>query len=391
MPEILSVDEMYAADRAAIAAGAPSLDLMEAAGVAVVREIVRRWTRRPVAVLCGPGNNGGDGFVIARVLQSEGWPVRVALWGAPADLKGDAAINAARWQQGGGAIAPLDAWAIGDSTLVVDALFGAGLRHGLSGAARDAVERINARTLDCVAVDLPSGVAGDSGLVLPDPDRTDSGGVAPRCRLTVTFFRPKPGHYLFPGRDLCGEVVVADIGIPANVLDAITPKTFVNGPDLWSFPVPAWHAHKYVRGHAIVFGGADMTGAARLAARGARRIGAGLLTLAVPIAARPIYAADAPGAFVAPCDTPVEAEAVLSDARRNAVLIGPGYGVGPVTCTRTLGILDTRKAVVLDADALTSFAAKPEILLAATRARAAPTVLTPHEGEFARLFGRMVE
>jgi NAD(P)H-hydrate epimerase len=391
MQEILSVAEMSAADRAAMAAGVPSLDLMEAAGAAVVREIAKRWSRRPAVIMCGPGNNGGDGFVIARLLQADGWPVRVALLGGLAALKGDAAVNARRWQAAGGATAPLDAWALGEAALAVDALFGAGLRQGLNGSARDAVERINARGLDCVAVDLPSGVAGDSGLVLADPDRADAAGVAPRCRLTVTFFRPKPAHLLYPGRALCGELVVADIGIPESVLGPIAPKTFVNGPGLWSFPAPAWHAHKYVRGHAIVFGAAEMTGAARLAARGARRIGAGLLTLAVPGAARPIYAAEAPGAFVTACDTPEDAEAVLADPRRNAVLLGPGFGVGPITCTRALGVLDTKKAVVLDADALTSFAAKPEILFSAIKARPAPTVLTPHDGEFARLFGRTLE
>ncbi len=372
---VLSVAEMYAADKAAEAGGIASLDLMEAAGTAVARVVQARWKPQAVAVLCGPGNNGGDGFVIARLLAGAGWPVRVALLGPPVELRGDAAINAKSWT---GPVLPLTPEVLDGKPLVIDAIFGAGLSRALSGAARAVVERINAENLTCIAVDVPSGVAGDTGVVLE--------GVAPRCASTVTFFRKKPAHLLFPGRSLCGELTVADIGIPVRVLETIAPKTAYNVPGLWTLPDPRWSDHKYTRGHAVVVGGGAVTGAARLAARAARRAGAGLLTLAVPASAVPIYAADAPGAFVQAVDTALELEAALVDRRRNAVLIGPGCGVGTETVVRVLKILATDRAVVLDADALTSFQDDPEQLFKAIKRRTAPVVMTPHQGEYDRIF-----
>ncbi len=218
---LLTCAEMARADALAIAGGTPGVALMEAAGVAIARAIQRRFTRQKVAVLCGPGNNGGDGFVVARLLAQSGWDVRLALLGSRAALKGDAALHAERWT---GAVAELSPTILDGATLIVDALFGAGLTRKLDGAALAVVQEINRRGLDCVGVDIPSGVHGDSGQVL---------GEAPRCRLTVTFFRRKPGHLLAPGRFLCGETVVADIGIPARVLSEIKPATSANGPALW--------------------------------------------------------------------------------------------------------------------------------------------------------------
>jgi NAD(P)H-hydrate epimerase len=379
---ILSVAEMYVADRAAVAAGVPSLTLMEAAASALAREIERRFARQRVAVLCGPGNNGGDGLALARLLFQRGWPVRVALLGEVDRLSGDAAVNAQRWLALG-QVHGLAEESLDDAPLAVDALFGAGLSRGLSGPAAALMARINANNLVCVAVDVPSGVHGDTGLVMAP--EAGGHGIAPSCALTVTFFRPKPAHVLYPARALCGEVVVADIGIPAAVLDTIKPQTWRNDPALWDVPRPSADSHKHKRGHAVVFGGPD-TGAARLAAQAARRIGAGLLTLAVPAKSAAIYAADDPGAFVAAGDAPDAVEAILADRRRNALLIGPGFGVGPATCHLVLKLLTTARAVVLDADALTSFAGDPAMLREALRARSAPTVLTPHEAEFNRLF-----
>ena len=369
---VLSVAEMYAADKAA---GVPSLELMEAAGAAVARAIQLRWESQAVAVLCGPGNNGGDGFVVARLLAEAGCDVRLALLGPLVELSGDAATNAKRWR---GPVLPLTPDVLDGRPLVVDAIFGAGLSRALAGAARAAVERINAENLTCIAVDVPSGIAGDTGQVL-GPE-----GVAPRCAATVTFFRRKPGHLLFPGRAFCGDITVADIGIPESVLN--TAKTARNAPGLWTLPTPRWSDHKYTRGHAVVCGGANMTGAARLAARAARRAGAGLLTLAVPTSAVAIYAADAPGAFVQAVDSGLDLDAVLADPRRNAVLIGPGYGVGMETIVRVLKVLATDKPVVLDADALTSFQDDPQQLFTAIKRRNAPVVMTPHQGEYNRLF-----
>ena len=372
VPALLSVEQMYRADAAAIAGGVPGLDLMEAAGTAIADAIRRRWSRRPLVVLCGPGSNGGDGFVVARLLAASGWPVRVALAGERRRLKGDAAVNAERWH---GDVVPLSVAALDGARLVIDALFGAGLARPIEGTARAVVEGINARRLHCVAVDTPSGVHGDSGAIMGD---------APKARLTVTFFRPKPGHFLLPGRLHRGDLVVADIGIPEEVLDVIRPQTFVNGPALWAgrLPRPSADDNKYTRGHALVVGG-EMTGAARLAARGARRVGAGLVTVACAPELRAIYGSDWPGTIVTPVADDAEFATVLADSRKNAVLIGPGTGVSAWTRRRVLTILETGKRVVLDADALTVFEADPGSLFQAIRS---PCLLTPHEGEYRRLF-----
>jgi len=360
---LLTPAEMAEADRRTIAAGTPGIALMEAAGRAVADAISRRWSRRPVAVLCGPGNNGGDGFVAARILAERGWPVRLALLGERAALKGDAALAASRWPGPIEALAPDAADGAG---LVVDAVFGAGLSRPLDGVAKAALAAVRA---PLVAVDVPSGIDGGSG---------DIRGFAPQAALTVTFCRRKPGHLLLPGRLLCGEVVVAPIGIPD---DAVAAPTAANHPRWWRalLPRPAPGGHKYARGHVLIAGGAVMTGAARLAARAAARIGAGLVTIAAPPAAFAVYAAGAPG-------TIVRAEPLvdlLADRRRNAVLIGPGAGTGRDTRDHALAILAARRRTVIDADALTVFAPDPAALFGAITS---DCVLTPHEGEFARLF-----
>jgi NAD(P)H-hydrate epimerase len=371
---LLTTAEMGRADAAAIAAGVSGDALMEAAGGAVASALRQRWSPRPTVVLCGPGNNGGDGFVAARHLRRAGWDVRVALLGSRDALKDDAARNAQRWD---GEVAALSPASLDGCELVVDAIFGAGLARPLDGMARATVEAIDALRPDCVAVDVPSGLSGDTGAVL---------GAAPSCALTVTFFRLKPGHLLLPGRALCGETVLADIGIPDSVLDTIAPCTFVNGPELWldRFPWPRLDDHKYSRGHAVVVGGAEMTGAARLAARGAMRVGAGILTVACAPSVAPIYAAALEGMLVRSVATETEFAKLLDDKRKNAVLIGPGAGINRTTRAIALASLATGRATVLDADAVTVFADDPAALFAALKD--APALLTPHEGEFARLF-----
>ncbi|MDP6589121.1 MAG: NAD(P)H-hydrate dehydratase [Alphaproteobacteria bacterium] len=371
--ELLSVEEMYAADAAAIVLGTPGIQLMENAGQAIAREIRRRWQPCPVAVLCGPGNNGGDGFVVARLLKQAGWPVRLALLGAPERLKGDAATAAANWD---GATEALDSAILNDAQLVVDALFGAGLTRALDGDVLELVEEINRRHLACVAVDVPSGVHGDSGMIL---------GAAIQAKLTVTFCRRKPGHLLMPGRIRAGELVLADIGIPDSVVDRQGVAVHENGPALWlgGYPWPQADGHKYDRGHALVIGGdAASSGAARLAARGALRIGAGLVTVAAPESALAVYAAQLTAIMVAALR---DLDERLHDERNNAVLIGPGCGVGAETRERVLKILAAKRACVLDADALTSFESEPNQLFTKIHSE---TILTPHEGEFRRLFGR---
>ena len=371
---VLSCAEMAAADAAAIAAGTPGIALMESAAAAVTRVIRARWAPRPTLVLCGPGNNGGDGFGIASGLAAARWPVQVALWGARDALAGDAAIMAGRWP---GPVAAAEPARIDEASLVIDALFGAGLSRPLGGVPLALIEALAAGRRDIVAVDIPSGVDGDTGAVR---------GAAAPATLTVTFFRPKPGHLLQPGRRLCGELVVSDIGIEAHALDAIAPATARNHPRLWCarFPRPAAEGHKYDRGHALVVGGATTTGAARLAAQAALAVGAGLVTVAAPAAAFSTYAGALTSVMVTPLAAADDFAALLGDLRKNAVLVGPGNGVDATTRARALAALAAGKRVVLDADALTVFADDPATLLEATRGKAC--VLTPHDGEFARLF-----
>jgi NAD(P)H-hydrate epimerase len=375
---LLTNEQMARADAMAVAAGVSNERLMEAAGTAVAREIARRLSKAPVVVLCGPGNNGGDGFVAARKLKEAGWPVRVALLGERTAMKGEAGLNAKRWD---GPVDALSEGVLEGAGIVVDALFGSGLARPLEGAPRAVIEAVAAKGLASVAVDVPSGVHGDTGQVL---------GAAAPARLTVTFYRAKPGHYLMPGRELCGETVVADIGTPPDALDAIQPSVHVNTPALWlaRFPWPKMSGHKYSRGHGIVVGGAKMTGAARLAARAALRAGAGLVTIAAPPEAIPIYASYMPGVLTAATATDAEFAALLADPRKKAVLVGPGNGVGEGTRARVRAVLAAKRACVLDADALTSFAEDPNALLGAAKG---PCILTPHDGEFARLFGGAID
>jgi hydroxyethylthiazole kinase-like uncharacterized protein yjeF len=373
---LLTPRQMGEADRLTIAGGVPGTVLMENAGRAVADAVARRWPRQTLLVLCGPGNNGGDGFVAARLLAEYGWPVRVALLGKREAMKGDAAAAATRWT---GPVEALTPAAIEGAGLVIDALFGAGLARPIEGVAVEVIARLDAAQVPVVAVDVPSGVDGASGAVL---------GIAPKAVLTVTFFRRKPGHLLLPGRSHCGETLVAPIGIADAVLDEVAPSTAANHPDWWrsAFPWPSPESHKYTRGHALVAGGAVMTGAARLAARAAARLGAGLVTVAAPEPAFPIYAATLTGIIVQPAGGLDAFRALLADPRRNAALIGPGAGVGDETRDKVLAILAAAKRTVLDADALTSFANNAEVLFGAIRS---PCVLTPHEGEFARLFAKL--
>jgi len=379
---VLTVAENYEVDQAAVAAGVSSNKLMEAAGTSVANEIVQRWTPRPTVVLCGPGNNGGDGFVIARQLREKGWPVRVALLGTLTVLTGDAKANAIRWNSddvGEAEIMPLKPEVIAGAELVVDALFGAGLDRPLEGLVRSVVEAINEQTnrgLICVAVDIPSGVHGDTGEIL---------GCAPDSALTVTFISKKAGHFLLPGREVAGEVVLVDIGVPISAMGQVSPSLFANDIGLWldRYPWPKPNDHKYSSGHVVVVGGAVMTGAARLAARAALRIGAGLVTVASPPEAVAIYTAESPSILVHPVADDAAFQDLIADLRTQAFLVGPGCGVTKETRSKVLKVLATGRPCVLDADALSVFEDAPDALFAAIRG---PVVLTPHEGEFTRLF-----
>ena len=369
---LLDVNQMGEADRLTVVAGTPSNLLMENAGGSVAQAIIKRWSARPVTIMCGPGNNGGDGFVTARHLVEAGWSVRLALLGAREGLKDEARHHAERWS---GAVEPLTPAALEGAELVVDAIFGAGLSRALEGPAEETLAAAAQKGTPIVAIDVPSGVMGDTGEVL--------GAVA--VVLTVTFFRKKPGHLLLPGRLLCGEVIVTDIGTPPSVLDTIMPKTFENDPALWlaHLPRPKSGGNKYSRGHALISGGYPMTGAARMAARAAARAGAGLTTIAVTEIALPIYAAALTSIMVRPIAAPADFDRLLEDRRISAFLIGPGAGVGEETRSRALAMLGSGRATLLDADAITSFQDDPEAL---DRAIVDACVVTPHEGEFKRVF-----
>jgi len=384
MIELLSNAEMAQADRQTIAGGVPGIDLMERAGRAVADTVaVSHPVGSRVIVVAGTGNNGGDGFVAARVLAQRGFRVRLMLAGELTRLKGEAGLAAQQWK------APVEAAqasALGEADVVIDALFGAGLDRPVEGLPRALIDAMNAQPAPIVAVDLPSGINGTTGAVQ---------GAAVEAARTVTFFRKKPGHVLLPGRLYCGAVSVVDIGIPDSVLKEIAPQTFENLPPLWRahFPKPLESGHKYDRGHAVVASGPSWsTGAARLAARGALRAGAGLVTIASPRDALTVNAASSLAVMVRPIDGATELVKFLADRRLNVFAIGPGIGVGDATCDLVLAALSGERAVVLDADAITSFAADPQLLASALRQRhGQATILTPHDGEFSRYFWALDE
>ncbi len=372
-PSLLTVAEMGAADRGAMAAGVPGTLLMDRAGFAVARAIMERFRPQPVSVVCGPGNNGGDGFVAARYLAASGWPVRLfALTGIEA-YRGDAAHHAALWS---GATEPGEAAVTAEAGIVVDALFGAGLDRPLSGLAGELVAAWQQSGAAVVAVDVPSGLDGDSGQVV--------GGQSCPAAITVTFCRPKPGHLLQPGKGLCGTLVLADIGIPDTVVAAQQPSFFHNGPALWGSALKwrSQESHKYSFGSLLLRGGGRMTGAGRLAARAALRVGAGLVTVAAPRESLPTYALSAAAVILSPNDDEADWRQALAELRHTAVLVGPGNGLDPATRTAVLDALSTAKPCLLDADAISIFAGEAESL---ADARQGKLLLTPHEGEFSRL------
>ncbi|MGB1540403.1 MAG: NAD(P)H-hydrate epimerase, partial [Rickettsiales bacterium] len=252
---LLTVEEMVAADKATIDSGVEGFTLMRRAGEACAQALGKRFARQPVVVLVGPGNNGGDGFIIAEELRKAQWDVRVGLMGEKNALKGDAAKAAEAYK---GSIHPLHPFLIdADARLIVDALFGTGLARPIEGEAAEVLEKIARRKLPVVAVDIPSGINGNTGEVM---------GAAAPAALTVTFHRKKRGHVLEPGRSYCGEIVVADIGILGKAKHG-GKNCLENTPDLWRNALPLPHAgsHKYTRGHAVVQGGPlQQTGAARL-------------------------------------------------------------------------------------------------------------------------------
>jgi hydroxyethylthiazole kinase-like uncharacterized protein yjeF len=376
--DVLTTTEMERADRLTIAAGTPGFALMMSAGQAVAEAAMALVEEGPIVVVAGRGNNGGDGFVAAAELAARGREVSVILLCERDSLQGDAALAAKGWKY---PVLPFNPQALGRPALIIDALFGAGLNRPVKGDPLEMIAAINANGAPVLAVDLPSGINGSTGAVM---------GASVQATETVTFFRKKPAHLLLPGRMQCGRVRVADIGIDPTVLDEIKPLTAENVPQAWrwSFPVPRIDGHKYARGHAVVVSGdIASTGAARLAARGALRAGAGLVTLASPRDALAVNATALTAVMVRAIDNPIQFAEMVGDKRFNACVIGPGIGVNARTRDLVHTALSARRHLVLDADALTSFASAPDRLFEAIKASdGRQVVLTPHEGEFPRLF-----
>lgn len=373
---LLTPDEMAKADAAASASGIGSFDLMERAGSAVSAAALRNWPGALRFVLvCGPGNNGGDAYVAARHLAAAGADVAVFAFGEPDRLRGDAMTA---YQRSGLPAWPLAAYHPLAGDVVIDGIFGAGLSRDVPGEVARLMESVAAARVPVLAIDLPSGLCGLTGRVL------DSAFQAER---TVTFMTRKPGHVLMPGRDLCGTIEVFDIGIPHRIIRASAGTVAVNGPDAWAacFPRADSGAHKYRRGHLAVFsGGADKSGAARLSAAAGLTAGAGLVTIASPADAMAVQAPALTAVMLRQTDNEAELADWLSTAKLHAAVIGPGFGIGDRARRFTQRV--SSYPVVLDADAITSFADTPDLLFEAFPAGEPHLVLTPHEGEFARLF-----
>jgi hydroxyethylthiazole kinase-like uncharacterized protein yjeF len=386
--ELLTATEMREAEAAAISAGkVTGLALMERAGEGLVAAIAAEWpdalspdATGPVVVLCGPGNNGGDGFVIARLLANAGRAVTVHLHGALDRLPPDARTNADRWLALGGTITPLapDTAPLSGADLIIDALFGTGLTRPLppdlstlataTAQAREAGARV-------VAVDLPSGLCADSGRPI---------GTAFTADLTVTFHAEKLGHRLADGPDHCGHLRLVDIGLaprPAGVTLADLSADDARR-------IAKTRGHKFGHGHAFVLsGGIGHGGATRLAARAALRVGAGLVTLGVPPAAEAENAAQLNAIMLTRVFTSLSLEQVLADTRINALCAGPGMAQGSAEAELLKVMLTTRRPVVFDAGAITIMAEHEEL-----RDLAHPAcVLTPHDGEFARIFPALAD
>jgi hydroxyethylthiazole kinase-like uncharacterized protein yjeF len=364
------------ADAAMVESGIPGIELMRRAGRAVV-EMAEKMAPpgSRIIVAAGPGQNGGDGFIAAALLARQGYRVSLYMLGTRDRLRGDSALAAQDWSGEAGAIenAPFE-----EADLIIDALFGTGLVRDLDGAAHRAVERINASRKPVLAVDLPSGIDSDTGQVR---------GIAVKAARTVTFASRKPCHLLMPGRAYSGEIEIADIGIGRDVLEEKGGRLFANSPALWldHFPKPELNAHKYDRGHTLVAsGGATRTGAARLAARAALRVGSGLVTVASPPEALGVNAAHLTAVMLRGCDGPEGLHHILQDERFNSLVLGPALGVHSGTRAMVAVAVHARRSLVLDADALTSFEGLASEFYGAFRNAA--TVLTPHGGEFTRLF-----
>lgn len=375
MIELLTPKQMNEADHLTIEGGVPGIQLIQSAGDVLLMAVHSHFANaHDVLIVSGIGNNGGDGFVLAERLANSGRNVSVTILGDASDISGDAKLA---YDAMPDTIKYDDHPNYDNYDLIVDAIFGAGLCREIKGIYAEAVSQINTSPTKVLSVDLPSGINGATGHIL---------GCAVQADVTATFFRKKPGHILCPGRFYCGEIALGQIGIQNAVLDEIAPACYLNAPHLWldNYPFPDPLGHKYDKGHALaISAGLEKSGAARLMAKASLRIGAGLVTIACPQDTLSAHAARTDAIMLSPMDGLND---LLSDARINSICLGPG--LDPDVHTRQLveDVLKLDKSIVLDAGALTAFSNKPDDLFSAIGSRAAPTILTPHDGEFARLF-----
>ena len=379
MLELLTADEMRRAEQITIDGGTPSLTLMENAGRAVAEEVVRRFPRgSKVAVCCGRGNNGGDGFVCARILRERGFQVRLGLLGKPEELKAEPKEMARRWDE---TIEPLNVLMLEGADIVIDGIMGAGLKGPVNGEIADIIQSVNDKKTPVVAIDMPTGIEMTHGSIQ---------GIAFESVSTVTFFRKKTGQAQLPGKAYCGDVRISDIGISNKVLADIAPQTFINEPDFWLryYPRLNKEGHKYDRGHAVVVSGPmESTGASRLGAKAALRIGAGLVSLATSKSAFYVNAAQLTSIMLSVYDGGGGlGDLLVNDPHQNAVLIGPGAGISEQTCENVTAVLASEATVIIDAEGLTAFEQNPQDLFGLIQGRNAPTIITPHKGEFDRIF-----
>lgn len=378
MIELLTPKQMALADNLAIARGISGIQLMQNAGDVLfhaVRDHFQNTTN--VLIVCGIGNNGGDGFILAERLCNSGCKVSVCIIGDISQIKGDARLALHLLPA---SVAQLQDPNWDQFDLIVDGIFGAGLTRDIVGAYADIVAQINKSPAKVLAIDLPSGINGATGQI---------SGCAIEADLTATFFRKKPGHVLYPGQEYCGQVVVGQIGIADDVLEDIAPDLFHNDPELWSqhFPTPQVMGHKYSRGHTLgISCPIEKSGAIRLAAQAALRIGSGLVTIAAPTDTLHAHAARTDVLMLAPTDSPDQLITLMNDPRLNSICVGPGLDPDETTRELVLTILDHDLSVVLDAGALSAFSDSPQILHDAISKRGNNTVLTPHDGEFNRIF-----
>jgi len=376
---ILSVDQTRQVDQKTIASSKSGFELLSAAGrqvFEVVRDVASKEDR--ILVACGSGNNGGDGLIAARLLLDAGFKVSVALLSTPESVQGDARLALDALNQ---PTMKLSYARPNDFELIIDALLGTGIDRLISGKLEQWIDEVNASSASVISIDMPTGISGDSGSVM---------GTSLKAEHTVTFFRKKPGHVLYPGRHYCGTIHLRQIGIDASLLEALQPVVYENDCSLWQECIPniEWDAHKYTRGHAVVVtGDASSTGAARLAGRAALRAGAGAVTFACPESAIDTVAAHVTCEMIKRVDSADELEVILAHNRIKSIVLGPGMGVGRQTRAMVETALTSSASVVLDADALTSFENRLDELVKHIAVTKGGVVLTPHMGEFKRLFG----